>query len=150
ADFYHSSPALPGKMNTRWGGFIDQVDQFEPLFFGISPREAHRMDPQQRMLLEVAWEALEDAGQVPEHIAGTQTAVFIGISSSEYGARQLSNLGNLDTYAVTGSALSLAANRISYFFNFHGPSLAVDTACSSSLVAVDLACRSLWSGQSSL
>lgn len=79
--FYDANPATPYKMNTRWGGFLDQVDQFDPQFFGISPREAVSMDPKQRLLLEVSWEALEDAGQIPERLAGTQTGVFTGISS---------------------------------------------------------------------
>ena len=89
--FYDPDPQAPGKINTRWGGFLDQVDQFDPHFFGISPREAARMDPQQRLLLEVAWEALEDAGQVRERLAGTQTGVFIGISNNDYGRMQLSD-----------------------------------------------------------
>ncbi|MFL6335772.1 MAG: type I polyketide synthase, partial [Pyrinomonadaceae bacterium] len=149
-EFYDPNPAVPGKMNTRWGGFINNVDGFDPLFFGISPREAMRLDPQQRILLEVAWEALEDGGQVPERLAGTPTGVFVGIWGSEYGAEQLNDPDDIDVYVVTGNALSIAANRLSYFFDFRGPSIALDTACSSSLVAVDLACRSLWSGQSTL
>ena len=137
-------------MSTRWGGFLEQVDQFDPHFFGISPREAARMDPQQRLLLEVAWEALEDAGQVRERLAGTQTGVFIGISNNDYGRIQLNDPHRIDAYAGTGNALSIAANRISYLFDFRGPSIAIDTACSSSLVAVHLACRSLWNGESTL
>ncbi len=148
--FYDPDPAAPGKMSTRWGGFLEQVDQFDPHFFGISPREASRMDPQQRLLLEVAWEALEDAGQVRERLAGTQTGVFIGISNNDYGRIQFSDPYSIDAYAGTGNALSIAANRLSYLFDFRGPSIAVDTACSSSLVAVHLACRSLWSGESTV
>jgi acyl transferase domain-containing protein/acyl carrier protein len=148
--FYDPDPAAPGKMNTRWGGFIDQVDQFDPHFFGISPREALRMDPQQRLLLEVTWEALEDAGQAPERLTGTHTGVFIGISTNDYGRIQFNDLTCIDAYAGTGNALSIAANRISYLFDFRGPSIAIDTACSSSLVAVHLACRSLWNGESTL
>jgi myxalamid-type polyketide synthase MxaE and MxaD len=148
--FYDPDPAMPGKMNTRWGGFLDQVDQFDPNFFGISPREALRMDPQQRLLLEVTWEALQDAGQVPERLAGTQVSVFIGISTNDYGRQQWNDLARIDAYAGTGNALSIAANRISYLFDFRGPSIAIDTACSSSLVAVDLACRSLRNGESML
>ena len=142
-DFFDPNPDTPGKMNTRWGGFIEQVDQFDPHFFGISPREAARMDPQQRLLLQVTWEALEDAGQVRERLAGSQTGVFIGISNNDYGRIQLSDLRRIDAYAGTGNALSIAANRISYLFDFRGPSMAIDTACSSSLVAVHQACRSL-------
>src|SRR3984893_4858586 len=148
--FYGPDPATPGKMNTRWGGFLGQVDQFDPNFFGISPREASRMDPQQRLLLEVTWEALQDAGQVAERLAGTQAGVFIGIATNDYGQLQWNDLGRIDAYAGTGNALSIAANRISYVFDFRGPSLAIDTACSSSLVAVHLACCSLRNGESTL
>jgi len=148
--FYDPDPQAPGKINTRWGGFLEQVDQFDAHFFGISPREAARMDPQQRLLLEVAWEALEDAGQVREHLAGTATGVFIGISNNDYGRMQFSDPALIDAYAGTGNALSIAANRLSYLNDFRGPSIAIDTACSSSLVAVHLACRSLWTGESTL
>jgi myxalamid-type polyketide synthase MxaD len=148
--FYDPDPATPGKINTRWGGFLDQVDQFDPHFFGISPREALRMDPQQRLLLEVTWEALEDAGQAPEHLTGSRTGVFIGISTNDYSRIQFSDLSCIDAYAGTGNAMSIAANRISYLFDFRGPSIAIDTACSSSLVAIHLACCSLWNGESTL
>jgi myxalamid-type polyketide synthase MxaE and MxaD len=148
--FYDPDPATPGKMNTRWGGFLGQVDQFDPNFFGISPREALRMDPQQRLLLEVTWEALQDAGQVPERLVGTQVGVFIGIATNDYGRLQWNDLERIDAYSGTGNASSIAANRISYLFDFRGPSLAIDTACSSSLVAVHLACCSLRNGESTL
>lgn len=148
--FYDPDPTTPGKMNTRWGGFLGQVDQFDPSFFGISPREALRMDPQQRLLLEVTWEALQDAGQVPEHLVGTRAGVFIGIATNDYGRLQWNDLERIDAYAGTGNAMSIAANRISYQFDFRGPSLAIDTACSSSLVAVHLACCSLRKGESTL
>ena len=108
------------------------------------------MDPQQRLLLEVAWEALEDAGQVRERLAGTPTGVFIGISNNDYGRIQLNDFQRIDAYAGTGNALSIAANRISYVFDFRGPSMALDTACSSSLVAVHQACSSLRNGESTL
>ncbi len=149
-EFYDPDPAAPGKIVTRWGGFIEHVDQFDAHFFGISPREAARMDPQQRLLLELTWEALEDAGQVREHLAGTPTGVFIGISNNDYGRIQFNDLDRIDAYAGTGNALSIAANRISYVFDFRGPSIALDTACSSSLVAVHQACNSLRSGESTL
>lgn len=141
--FYDPNPAEPGKMNTRWGGFLDQVDCFDPHFFGISPREAARMDPQQRLLLQVAWEALEDAGQPVERLAGTPAGVFVGIATNDYGRIQMSDARQIDGYVGTGNAMSIAANRISYLFDLRGPSMAVDTACSSSLVAVHLACQSL-------
>lgn len=149
-DFFDPDPAAPGKMVTRWGGFIEQVDQFDAHFFGISPREAARMDPQQRLLLEVAWEALEDAGQVRERLAGTSVGVYIGISNNDYGRIQFNHPDQIDAYAGTGNALSIAANRISYVFDFRGPSIAIDTACSSSLVAVHQACSSLRNGESVL
>ena len=135
---------------TRWGGFLDQVDQFDPQFFSISPREAARMDPQQRLLLEVAWEALEDAGQVPDRLAGSRTGVFIGICTNDYGNLQLGQPALIDAYTGTGNALSITANRLSYIHDFRGPSMAIDTACSSSLVAIHLACRSLRDGESTL
>jgi acyl transferase domain-containing protein/pimeloyl-ACP methyl ester carboxylesterase/acyl carrier protein len=131
----------------EWGGFLERVDQFDPQFFGISPRETQRMDPQQRLLLEVSWEALEHAGIAPEKLARSATGVFMGISSSDYSQLQLHYGVEIDAYAGTGNAHSIAANRISYFFDFKGPSLTVDTACSSSLVAVHLACQSLKHGE---
>ncbi len=137
------------KINTCWGGFIEQVNGFDPKFFGISSREAAIMDPQQRLLLEVTWEALEDAGQIPEHLAGTQTGVFIGITSQDFSVLAWSNSGE-DIYTTTGTSHCIAANRISYVNNFTGPSVVFDTACSSSLVAVHYACQSLWNQESTL
>ena len=144
--------AGPGVDNpaARRAGFLDQVDQFDAEFFSISPRESARMDPQQRLLLEVAWEAMEDAGQVPEALAGSRTGVFVGISTNEYGLLQFGDLAHVDPYTGTGSALSIAANRLSYVHDFRGPSMAIDTACSSSLVAIHLACRSLSDGDCTL
>ncbi len=134
----------------RGGGYLRDIDLFDAAFFKISHREAVRMDPQQRLLLEVIWEAFEDAGIVAEKLSGSKTGVFIGISNSDYGRNLIANTDQPHIYAVTGSALSIAANRISYLFNFQGPSLAIDTACSSSLVAVHYACQSLWQGESEL
>jgi acyl transferase domain-containing protein/aryl carrier-like protein len=144
--FHHPDPSRPGKTYSRWGGFVEEIDRFDPHFFGISPREAVRMDPQQRLLLEVAWEALEDAGLRLDRISGSRTAVFVGISSFDYSILETSfrDRGEIDVYSNTGGSLSIAANRISYCFDFRGPSAAVDTACSSALVAVHLACRSIW------
>lgn len=152
ADLYDPDPGRPGKLYTRWGGFADAVDSFDPEFFGISPREAVRIDPQQRMLLEVVWEALEDAGIPADRLAGSRTGVFIGISTHDYGDRQVNpSLRHLlDSHCSTGTALSIAANRVSYVYDLRGPSLAVDTACSSSLTAVHLACRSLAEGECDL
>jgi acyl transferase domain-containing protein len=146
------SPELgeKGKMNTRWGGFIAEVDKFDTEFFQISPREAENMDPQQRLLMEVAWEALENSSIIPENLAGSQTGVFIGISSYDYGRLINNDLLNLSPYSGVGTSLSIAANRLSYFFDLKGPSLSVDTACSSSLVALHYACQSLALGESNL
>ena len=131
-------PAMPAH-----GGFLKHVDGFDAHFFGISPREAAQMDPQQRLLLEVAWEALEDAGYAPDQLAGTRTGVFVGISNSDYALLQFNAGDDSRRLRGTGSALSIAANRLSYLLDLRGPSMAVDTACSSSLVAVHLACQSL-------
>ncbi len=132
------------------GGFLERVDEFDADFFGLSPREATPMDPQQRLLLEVAWEALEDAGQAPERLAGSATGVFVGIATNDYGRLGGGDDQPGEVYRITGNAASIAANRVSYLFDFRGPSLAIDTACSSSLVAVHLACQSLRSGESTL
>lgn len=148
--FYHPDPAVPGKAISYWGGFLDNIDQFDPFFFGISPVEAKYMDPQQRLLLELSYEALDDAGHTKENIAGTKTGVFIGISLNEYSQLQFADPVLINSHSGTGSALSIAANRISYFFDFHGPSMAIDTACSSSLAAVHLACQSIRSGESDM
>ncbi len=148
--FYSPDQAIPGKMNTRWGGFLSHVDRFDASFFRISPREAAHMDPQQRLLLEVAWEALENAGQAPDKLAGSQAGVFIGISNSDYARVQFSDPSLLDAYAGTGNSYSIAANRLSYVLDLRGPSIAVDTACSSSLVTVHLACQSLRNGECDL
>ncbi|HEY2157934.1 MAG TPA: amino acid adenylation domain-containing protein [Isosphaeraceae bacterium] len=140
-----------GKVDYRRGGFLDRVDLFDADFFGISPREAQAMDPQQRLLLEVAWEAMEDAGLRVESLAGSPVGVFVGISTDDYSRLSRGgDHGSGDVYEITGNAASIAANRISYAFDFHGPSLAIDTACSSSLAAVEWACRSLRSGESSV
>lgn len=150
--FYDPNRKKPGKTYSRWGGFIKDIDKFDAQFFGISPREAARSDPQQRLLLTVAWEALENAGLVPIRLAGSSTGVFIGISSHDYSDIQssVSERHSTNAYTNLGGAMSIAANRISYLFNFQGPSMSVDTACSSSLVAVHLACQSIWNGESTL
>ncbi|EYF05475.1 type I polyketide synthase [Chondromyces apiculatus] len=148
--YYHPDPDVPGKMNCRFGGFLDDIESFDASFFGISPREAVRMDPQQRMLLEVAWETIEHAAIAPDRLAGSRTGVFLGICASEYSRLQFTEATQLDAYAGSGGALSIAANRISYLLDLKGPSLAVDTACSSSLVSIHLACNSLRSGDSDL
>ncbi len=147
---YDAQAATPGKMNTRWGGFLENVDQFDAGFFGISPREAESIDPQQRLVLEVSWEALENAGIAPQRLKGSQTGVFIGISTNDYARLQFNHPTGTDAYFGTSSAFSITANRLSYLLDLRGPSWAVDTACSSSLVAVHQACQSLRQKESEL
>lgn len=143
-DLYDADPDAPGKMSTRWGGFLDEVDRFDPHFFGISPREAHSMDPQQRLLLEVAWEALEHAGVSPHQIEGSRTGVFLGVSAADYyQVLRADGVEGFDAYTASGVAHSIASGRLSYVLGARGPSLSVDTACSSSLVAIHLAVQSL-------
>ncbi len=141
----------PTQPAARWGGLLEQIDQFDAEFFQISPREAVSMDPQQRLLLEVAWEAMEDAGQLPEQLVGSRTGVFVGIMNLDYKERFI--VGDpqlLDLYCFLGNGLSEAPGRLSYVLGLQGPCMAVDTACSSSLVAVHLACQSLRRGESTL
>ncbi len=147
---YHPDPSKPGRMYTRWGGFLDHIDRFDAQFFGITPREAAATDPQQRLLLEVAYEAIEDAGMTLASLAGKPAGVYVGVSTFDYGSLQLNSRATIDAYTSLGSMLCVTANRISYFFNLLGPSLAVDTACSSSLVAAHLGCRSILNGESEL
>ncbi|BCL17964.1 type I polyketide synthase [Micromonospora sagamiensis] len=146
---YHPDPTVPGRVSSRWGGFLDQVDHFDAAFFGISPREADQMDPQQRIMLEVAWEALESAGQTTGRLAGSATGVFVGVHShsNDYTWLQFADPEQIDTYTGTGTSHSVVAGRISYLLDLRGPSVALDTACSSSLVAVHLAVQSLRSGE---
>ncbi|GFE67450.1 type I polyketide synthase [Chroococcus sp. FPU101] len=150
-EYYDPEPNKPGKMYTRYGGFIEQLAEFDPQFFGISPREVESLDPQQRLLLEVAWEALENAGIIPQKLYGSETGVFIGISSNDYSQQLLTrNVKDIDAYLATGNSHSVAAGRLSFTLGLTGPSLAVDTACSSSLVAVHLAVRSLLNNECNL
>ncbi len=137
----------PGKMNTRWAGLIEGIDQFDRKFFGIWPDQAAHMDVLQRLLLEVSYEALEDGGQDLNALAGTPVGVFQGVPPGDYGRMMLANPDKMGPYTSTGALLSISANRISYQFDFRGPSIALDTACSSSLVAVHLACQSLRAGE---
>jgi phthiocerol/phenolphthiocerol synthesis type-I polyketide synthase D len=142
-EFYDPDPLAPDRMTTKWGGFVSDVAGFDADFFGISPREAAAMDPQQRMLLEVAWEALEHAGIPPDSLGGTRTGVMMGLSTWDYTIVNLEQRGEIDAYMSTGNPHSTAVGRISYLLGLRGPAVAVDTACSSSLVAVHLACQSL-------
>ncbi|MFN6455065.1 MAG: type I polyketide synthase, partial [Nostoc sp. EfeVER01] len=149
--YYDPNPNTPGKICTRYGGFINQLQEFDTQFFGISPREAVSLDPQQRLLLEVAWEALENASISPQQLAGSQTGVFIGICHNDYLHQLLDREPTeIDAYMATGNSHSVASGRLSYFLGLHGPSIAVDTACSSSLVAIHLACQSLRNQESHL
>ena len=150
--FYDADPEAPGKMYTRRAGFVTDVDQFDAAFFGVAPKEAVNMDPQQRLLLEVSWQALENAGLAPDRLAGSLTAVYLGISTSDYAQLQQRGTGlpGVNAYTGTGNAFSVAAGRVSYVLGLQGPNFPVDTACSSSLLAVHLACQSLRSGESNL
>ncbi|MFI6345029.1 SDR family NAD(P)-dependent oxidoreductase [Streptomyces sp. NPDC050560] len=135
-----------GKSYTGTGGFLDDIASFDAGYFGISPKEAPYIDPQHRLLLELAAEALDDAAVAPAALAGGDTAVYVGISDGSYIALQ--DPRDVGPYSMTGAASSIAANRLSYAFDLRGPSMAVDTACSSSLVALDRACRTLLDGTS--
>lgn len=150
AALYHPTPATPGRVMSRWGGFLDNIDGFDAPFFGVSPREADRLDPQQRLLLEVTAEALDDAGLLVEPRDGSRTGVFVGMWLNDYESRLFRDPRAIDFYMTTGSGRYSASGRLSYVFGFEGPSLTIDCACSSSLAAVHLACRSLWSGESNV
>jgi len=147
---YDPDPTVPGKMISRWGGFLEGFREFDAEFFGISPREAPHLDPRQRLALEIAWEALEDAGIPPHSLAGSRTGVFVAVLANDYEIMLFDDLAQVDAYSGVGSANSVVANRLSYFFDLQGPSLTVDTACSGSLTAIHLASQSLRSGESSL
>ncbi|MFD3660325.1 acyltransferase domain-containing protein [Streptomyces sp. NPDC058659] len=138
--------------SARWGGFIDGIDQFDPLFFGISPREAVQMDPQQRLILELAWEALEDAGVAPDSLVGTETGVFMASCWGDYAA--LAHYRGPDVqitpHTATGMHDGIIANRVSYVLGLQGPSMAIDAACAGSLVSVHAGCQSIWMGESEL
>ena len=152
AEFFDAEQDAPGKMYTRYGGFLRDIDKFDAAFFGITPREAVSMDPQQRLLLETSWEALERAGQTKARLMGSRTGVFMGVCFNEYAQKHLysGEPERIDGYSFTGIAPSVLAGRLSYALGLQGPSLAVDTACSSSLVTVHLACQSLRRRESDL
>jgi phthiocerol/phenolphthiocerol synthesis type-I polyketide synthase B len=142
-EFYDPDSSVPGRMTTKWGGFVSDAEGFDAEFFGITPREGEAMDPQQRMLLEVAWEALEHAGIPPDSLGGSRTGVIIGLASWDYTLVNMERRAEIDAYVSTGNPHSTAVGRIAYVLGLRGPAVAVDTACSSSLVAVHLACQSL-------
>ena len=147
--YFDPNPDAVGKMYTRYGSFLNQVDEFDAPFFNIVPREAEDLDPQQRLLLEVSWEALEMSGQGPENVIGSNTGVYIGMTTCDYALLQCKTTSTdyINTYFGTGTANSIASGRIAYFLGLRGPCMTVDTACSSSLVALHLACQSLYSGE---
>lgn len=150
AELLHDpDPESVGSIVTQRGGFLGAVDGFDPVFFGMTPREAAGLDPQHRLLLEVAWEALEHAGVAADGLRGSDAGVFVGIGLDDYAKRQQRLVGpeGIDAYTGSGNGLCFASGRLSYLLGLHGPSLSVDTACSSSLVAVHLACRSLRQGE---
>lgn len=146
-DHYDADPSVPGKTSTRWGGFLDDVASFDAAFFGIPPREAAQIDPQQRLALELSWEALEDAGIAPTSLKDTRTGVFFGAMWSDYAKLAVPNADAIAPHTATGQDLSIVPARVSYTLGLAGPSLAVNTACSSSLVAIHLACQSLLRGE---
>ncbi|MCW2314451.1 type I polyketide synthase, partial [Rhodoferax antarcticus] len=146
----HPKRSEPGRAKTFAAGVLSRIDEFDAEFFGISPREAAWLDPQQRLLLELAWESMENGGIAPSTLAGSDCSVFVGISGVDYGMRAMDDLSSMTAHSMTGNTLSVAANRLSYVFDLHGPSMAVDTACSSSLVALHHACNSLRMGESSM
>ena len=147
---YDPVVSSPGKVPSRRGGFLTGLDGMDAAFFGISPREAPHVDPRQRLMLEIAWEALEDAGIPPDSLARSRTGVFVATLTNDYDHLLFNDLRRAEIYSGAGTANSVVANRLSYFLNLQGPSVALDTACSGSLVAVHLACESLRSGESTL
>ena len=148
--YFDANSDAAGAMCTQHGGFLSDVDRFDASFFGISPREAAAMDPQHRLILEVAWEALENAGYSAADLRGSATGVFLGIGNSDYGRHVFTDLEYIDAYTGSGNSPAMVAGRLSYVLGLHGPSLALDTSCSSSLVAVHIACSSLRAGECSV
>ncbi|BBY80875.1 putative polyketide synthase [Mycolicibacterium pulveris] len=150
-EFYDPDPDAPGKTYTRFGGFLDAVDEFDPEFFGISPREAVWIEPQQRLMLETVWEGLERAGYAPAALRGSRTGIFTGVAANEY-AHLLSgeSIDKIEPHFITGNALNAVPGRVAFALGFEGPAVAVDTACSSALVAVHQARQALQAGDCDL
>lgn len=147
--FYDPNPNAPGKTYCKWGGLVADIDKFDPLFFNITPREAEFMDPQQRLFLQEAWRALEDAGYAPDSLSGQKCGVFVGAGQGDYRMGQQGSSG-YDSLFMMGTNLAFLAARIAYFLNLVGPCLTIDTACSSSLVAIHQGCKSIIDGESQL
>ena len=144
---YFGDPSTEAnKTNSKWGGFIDDIDKFDADFFGISNREANLMDPQQRLVLEMSWKAIEDAGYNPYDLAGTSTGVFLGAATKDYYELLKDHGVPIEAHTSTGTQHSVLANRVSYLLDIHGPSEVIDTACSSSLIAIQRAVQSIYSG----
>jgi acyl transferase domain-containing protein/NADPH:quinone reductase-like Zn-dependent oxidoreductase/acyl carrier protein len=148
--WYDTDPSAAGKSATKRGAFLDRIDGFDAEYFGILPREAQRMDPQQRLFLEVAIEALDDAGFTREQLRGSRAGVFVASYHNDYAQLQYSDVDAIDLRTLTGTLHSVLANRLSHFLDLRGPSISIDTACSSSLVATHLACQSLRYGESDI
>jgi polyketide synthase PksN len=144
--YFDPDQGKAGKTYSKWGGFIAGVDQFDPLFFNISPKEAALTDPQERLFLETAWETIEDAGYTKESISGSRVGVYVGVMWAHYELFGAESILRGET-SIPVSSHSSIANRVSYFFDFHGPSIALDTMCSSSLTAIHLACQELRNGE---
>ena len=150
-EFYDPDPDAPGKMYSRYGGYIEGIDGFDPEFFGVSPREAIWIEPQQRLVLENAWEALERGGFSPASLRGSRTGVFIGVGANEYShLLSATSVEKIEPQFITGNAINAISGRVSFALGLEGPAVAVDTACSSSLVAVHQACQALHSGDCDL
>lgn len=145
--FFHPDSKHPGTSYSFAAGTIGDISRFDAAFFGISPREAASMDPQQRIMLELTWEAMENAGLPPETLRGSRTHVILGASSADYSYRFADDPASIDSPTATGNAVSILANRLSYFYDLRGPSLVIDTACSSSLVAFHHASQAILNGQ---
>lgn len=147
--FYHSDPAHHGTTDVQESYFLSEdPHRFDTQFFGIQPMESDAIDPQQRMLLETVYESISAAGLTLEGLRGSSTAVYVGLMCDDWSGILSKDWDNFPTYSATGMARSILSNRISYFFDWHGPSMTIDTACSSSLVAVHQAVQTLRSGES--
>jgi polyketide synthase 5 len=149
-EYYDPEPGVPGRSVSKWGAFLDDVAAFDAAFFGITEREATAIDPQHRLLLETAWEAVERAGLNPATLAGSQTGVFMGLTHNDYAYLAADTRTLEGPYGFTGTSFSLASGRIAYALGVHGPAVTIDTACSSGLSAIHMACRSLHDGESDL